>query len=100
VRLRLDLGAFWFQNRATPHGATLGFPGAVVVFSPFEAVFEALLRGGSPTPDSTEVLEVRFVTEEEARGLPMASWVGEVLHAVFHGVRGGGFRPEAWNPPT
>jgi ADP-ribose pyrophosphatase YjhB (NUDIX family) len=64
------------------------------------AVFEALLRGGSPTPDSTEVLEVRFVTEEEARGLPLASWVGEVLHAVFHGVRGGGFRPEAWNPPT
>jgi hypothetical protein len=43
-RLRRELGAFWFQNRSTPHGATLGFPGAIVVFSPIEAVFEALGR--------------------------------------------------------
>jgi hypothetical protein len=43
-RLRRELDAFWFQNRSTPHGATLGFPGAVVVFSPFGAVFEALGR--------------------------------------------------------
>jgi hypothetical protein len=43
-RLRQELGAFWFQNRSTPHGATVGFPGAMVVFSPIEAVFEALGR--------------------------------------------------------
>ena len=43
-RLRRELGAFWFQNRSTPHGASLGFPGALVVFSPFGAVFEALGR--------------------------------------------------------
>jgi hypothetical protein len=43
-RLRREVGAFWFQNRSTPHGASLGFPGAMVVFSPIEAVFEALGR--------------------------------------------------------
>jgi hypothetical protein len=43
-RLRREMGAFWFQNRATPNGATVGFPDAVVVFSPLEAVFEALGR--------------------------------------------------------
>jgi hypothetical protein len=43
-RLRRELGAFWFQNRATPHGATLGFPGAVVVFSPIDTVLQALAR--------------------------------------------------------
>jgi hypothetical protein len=43
-RLRRELGAFWFQNRSTPNGATLGFPDAVVVFSPLEAGFEALGR--------------------------------------------------------
>jgi hypothetical protein len=43
-RLRTELGAFWFQNRSTPHGATLGFPKTILVFSPFEVVFEALGR--------------------------------------------------------
>lgn len=43
-RLRRELGAFWFQNRSTPNGASVGFPDAVVVFSPLEAVFEALGR--------------------------------------------------------
>ncbi len=43
-RLRLSHGAFWFQNRSTPHGATLGFPNGVLVFSPFETVFEAIGR--------------------------------------------------------
>jgi hypothetical protein len=43
-RLRRELGAFWFQNRSNPHGATVGFPDAMVVFSPIEAVFEALGR--------------------------------------------------------
>src|SRR5205823_412625 len=31
-RLRQELGAFWFQNRADPHGAAVGFPDAVMVF--------------------------------------------------------------------
>jgi hypothetical protein len=43
-RLRREFGAFWFQNRSTPHGATVGFPDNILVFSPFETVFEALGR--------------------------------------------------------
>jgi hypothetical protein len=43
-RLRREFGAFWFQNRSTPHGATVGFPQGILVFSPFEVVFEMLSR--------------------------------------------------------
>jgi hypothetical protein len=43
-RLRGEFGAFWFQNRSTPHGATVGFPQGILVFSPFEVVFELLGR--------------------------------------------------------
>jgi hypothetical protein len=43
-RLRRDLQAFWFPSRAARHGAALGFSDGVVVFSPFEAVEQALGR--------------------------------------------------------
>jgi hypothetical protein len=44
-RLRRDLNAFWFPNRATPQGAALGFPAGIIVFSPFGAAAQALARG-------------------------------------------------------
>jgi 8-oxo-dGTP pyrophosphatase MutT (NUDIX family) len=47
-------------------------------------VFEAECAAASGQPDGTELLEVRFVTEAEAAALPAASWVREVLDAVFH----------------
>ena len=47
------------------------------------SVFEAEVGGGVPQPDSQEVLEVRFVTEREADGLPKAS---------------PGFRGATWSP--
>lgn len=62
--------------------------------------FEATLTGGSSRPDSTELLELRFVNEDEAKKLPKASWVAEVLDAVFHGGNTGRFRLEAWKPPV
>ncbi len=43
-RLRRELGAFWFPSRATRHGAALGFADGIVVFSPFDAVDQALSR--------------------------------------------------------
>ena len=67
ARLQRDLGAFWFQNRSTPHGATLGFPGAVVVFSPFEAVLEAL--GRSRLEMLTGLTDELRKTIAQARGL-------------------------------
>lgn len=38
--------AFWFPNRDSPEGATLGFPDAVIMLSPFGAVMETLSQGG------------------------------------------------------
>jgi 8-oxo-dGTP pyrophosphatase MutT (NUDIX family) len=61
-------------------------------------VFEGEFRAGNLQADSTEVLELRFVSEGDARGLEKAAWVSEVLQAVFHGSRTSGFRPETWTP--
>jgi hypothetical protein len=43
-RARRDLGAFWFANRASPDGAAIGFPGAVIMFSPLEIALQGLRR--------------------------------------------------------
>ena len=37
--------AFWFPHRETPEGGMVGFPEAVLMLSPFQAVVEALTRG-------------------------------------------------------
>ena len=37
--------AFWFPHREAPEGGMLGFPEAVLMLSPFQAVVEALNRG-------------------------------------------------------
>jgi hypothetical protein len=37
--------AFWFPHRETPEGGMIGFPEAVLMLSPFQAVVEALARG-------------------------------------------------------
>jgi hypothetical protein len=43
---------------------------------------------------------MRFVSEQEANGLPKATWVPEVLRAVFSRQRTRAFRPPSWKPPT
>src|SRR5258708_4115638 len=43
-RICRDLGGFWFQNRATPDGAAVGFAEASVMLSPLEIVLQALAR--------------------------------------------------------
>jgi hypothetical protein len=43
-RVCRDLGGFWFQNRATPDGAAIGFPEVTVMFSPLDVVLQALSR--------------------------------------------------------
>jgi hypothetical protein len=37
--------AFWFPNRDSPEGATLGFPEAIIMLSPFGAAMDALGQG-------------------------------------------------------
>lgn len=44
-RLNAEHQAFWFPYRETPEGASLGFPDALIMLSPFGAVVDAL-RGG------------------------------------------------------
>jgi 8-oxo-dGTP pyrophosphatase MutT (NUDIX family) len=62
------------------------------------AVFEASAEEATAAPDETELLELRFVSDEEARSLPVAPWVPEVLRALH---RGGSpwFRPPEWRVP-
>lgn len=42
ARLHADHQAFWFPYRETPEGASLGFPDALIMLSPFGAVVDAL----------------------------------------------------------
>jgi hypothetical protein len=43
-RVCRELGGFWFQNRATPDGAAIGFPEVSLMFSPLDVVLQALSR--------------------------------------------------------
>lgn len=44
-RLAGEHGAFWFLNRESPEGASVGFPDALLVISPFNEVMNALVQG-------------------------------------------------------
>jgi hypothetical protein len=50
-RVCRDLGGFWFQNRATPDGAAIGFPEVSMMFSPLDVVLQALSRARLPLLD-------------------------------------------------
>lgn len=43
-RMAEEHGAFWFPNRDSPEGATLGFPEAIIMLSPFGAVMDSLAQ--------------------------------------------------------
>jgi hypothetical protein len=50
-RVCRDLGGFWFPNRSAPAGAAIGFPEAMMMFSPVEIVVQALARASLPMLD-------------------------------------------------
>jgi hypothetical protein len=50
-RVCRELGGFWFQNRATPDGAAIGFPEVSLMFSPLDVVLQALSRARLPLLD-------------------------------------------------
>jgi hypothetical protein len=68
-RLRRDLGAFWFPNRATPQGAALGFPAGIIVFSPFGTAAQALGRGRLTTLDEVTAELGQVVAQARAQAL-------------------------------
>lgn len=45
ARMAMEHQAFWFPNRDSPEGATLGFPDAIIMLSPFGAVMDAMVQG-------------------------------------------------------
>ncbi|XXF75113.1 hypothetical protein P2318_18755 [Myxococcaceae bacterium GXIMD 01537] len=45
MRMNGEHQAFWFPNRDSPEGATLGFPDAIIMLSPFGAAMDALSQG-------------------------------------------------------
>lgn len=45
ARMNAEHQAFWFPNRDSPEGATLGFPDAIIMLSPFGAVMDSLAQG-------------------------------------------------------
>ncbi|MFL5322228.1 MAG: hypothetical protein ACJ790_21405 [Myxococcaceae bacterium] len=45
ARLNKEHGAFWFPNRDAMEGATLGFPEALIMLSPFGSVADGLTSG-------------------------------------------------------
>ena len=63
------------------------------------AVFEATAVGGRLRPDTVEIVELRFVSEDEVSSLRTVAWVPEVLHAIFSGPGSDMFRAPTWTPP-
>jgi hypothetical protein len=45
ARLAAEHNAFWFPNRDSPEGATLGFPDTIIMLSPFGAAMDAMGQG-------------------------------------------------------
>src|SRR3954469_6838551 len=66
ARMSSEHQAFWFPNRDSPEGATLGFPEAIIMLSPFGAVMDALSQGklskleDLSTQIRTQLGQVRF----------------------------------------
>lgn len=66
ARMAAEHRAFWFPNRDSPEGATLGFPDTIIMLSPFGAVMDALSQGklakleDLATQIRTQLGQVRF----------------------------------------
>jgi hypothetical protein len=65
-RVCRQLGGFWFPNRSAPGGAAVGFPFAMMTFSPVEIVVQALARASLPMLD--DIARDLAGTLERARG--------------------------------
>lgn len=63
------------------------------------SVFEARRLGGDARPDPSELVELRFVTEPEARDMRTGPWVPEVLSALFGSDASGAFRAPSLSHP-
>jgi 8-oxo-dGTP pyrophosphatase MutT (NUDIX family) len=56
------------------------------------------VEGGTLRPDLEETTDVRYWSEEEVGGLPLAPWLRAHLSLVFGGERGPEFAAATWTP--
>ncbi len=73
-RLAKEHGAFWFPNRDAPEAASLGFPEALIMLSPYGGVMDALMsskleRLNDVSQDiRTSLAKVKFSPQAQAAG--------------------------------
>ena len=64
-------------------------------------IFSCVVRGGALAADGTETIAARFWTADEARNLPLASWLTGVLPLLFTASASEAwFEPPRWAPPN
>lgn len=64
-------------------------------------IFSCVVRAGALEADGTETVAARFWTEDEARNLPLASWLTGVLPVLFAASSSDAwFEPPRWAPPS
>jgi 8-oxo-dGTP pyrophosphatase MutT (NUDIX family) len=62
------------------------------------SVFECRVTGGSPRPDGTETLDVRYFDERELATVPTPVWARAMLPRLLAGDAPAYF-PPTWKPP-
>lgn len=63
-------------------------------------IFSCVVRSGALQADGAETVAARFWTEDEARNLPLASWLTAVLPLLFAASSSEAwFEPPRWAPP-
>jgi 8-oxo-dGTP pyrophosphatase MutT (NUDIX family) len=64
-------------------------------------IFSCVVRAGALEADGTETMAARFWTEDEARNLPLASWLTAVLPLLFAASPSETwFERPRWAPPS
>jgi 8-oxo-dGTP diphosphatase len=63
--------------------------------------FSCVVRSGVLRADDRETVAVRYWTAEEARALPLASWLAAILPVLFAPLtEAAWFEPPRWMPPA
>jgi 8-oxo-dGTP pyrophosphatase MutT (NUDIX family) len=63
-------------------------------------IFSCVVRAGALEADGKETVAARYWTEDEARNLPLASWLTAVLPLLFAASSSEAwFEPPRWTPP-
>jgi 8-oxo-dGTP pyrophosphatase MutT (NUDIX family) len=61
-------------------------------------IFRGRVIGGTPRPDGQEVLELRYVSSGELKGVPHAPWIDIAWASLFAPDPKPGFQPPEWKP--